>query len=95
MNEKMRKSAEFLSEKFDIPKELVGVKAKITILGNEEITVENHKGILSFSKEYLEIATHKDNISLYGDDFEICYISEGTMVIKGKLNKILVGEDDG
>lgn len=93
MNGKMRKSAEFLSEKFDIPKELVGVKAKITILGDEEITIENHKGIISFSKEYLEVATHKDNILLYGDNFEICYISEGTMVIKGKLNKILVGEE--
>ncbi|MBU5315809.1 sporulation protein YqfC [Clostridium bornimense] len=93
MNEKMRKSAEFLSEKLDIPMELVGVKAKITVLGDEEITVENHKGIISFSKEYLEIATYKENISLYGDNFEICYISEGTMVIRGKINKILVGED--
>ena len=83
MNEKMRKSAEFLSEKLDIPMELVGVKAKITVLGDEEITVENHKGIISFSKEYLEIATYKENISLYGDNFEICYISVGTMVIRG------------
>ncbi|WP_366936912.1 YabP/YqfC family sporulation protein [uncultured Clostridium sp.] len=45
------------------------------------------------SKEYLEIATYKETISLYGDNFEICYISEGTMVIRGKINKILVGED--
>ena len=46
MQNKIEKSREVIAEKLDIPKDIILNMPKITIIGQEEITIENHKGIV-------------------------------------------------
>ena len=46
MQEKFEKSRDVIAEKFDLPKDVVLNLPKITIIGNNEIIIENHKGII-------------------------------------------------
>ena len=69
MKEKIERTREILSEKFDLPKDVTMNLPKITIIGNSEITIENHKGIILFERSIIKINT-KDKIINIADNSE-------------------------
>lgn len=88
MGEKESKRKSILVDKLDLPKDVVLDVPKIVIIGKEEITIENHKGILTFEKNQLRINTRFGPIAIKGDNFEILYIAASTMTISGKFDAI-------
>lgn len=91
MKEKFLKTRKKIAEKLDIPKEVILNVPKITMVGDFEVTIENHKGIISFSKEYIEVKSKIGVISVEGLEFEIRYIGETTIIINGLINSIYFG----
>lgn len=88
MQGKMEKSREILVEKLDLPKDVMLNLPKITIIGNDEITIENHKGIILFDRNIIKINTKVKIIDIEGEDFEILYIGDSTITISGKFKSI-------
>ena len=88
MVEKINKGKEIIMNRMDIPKDFIYDLPKISILGKEEITIENHKGIISFEKNLVKISTINGNITIKGSDFEILYIATTTIVINGKCTSV-------
>lgn len=84
----MKDKIERISEKLDLPKDVILNLPKITIVGNEEITIENHKGIILFERNIIKINTKVKIINIEGDDFEILYIGDSTITISGKFKLI-------
>lgn len=89
MQEKLRKGKEIFADKLDLPKEVILNMPIITILGDEEITIENHKGIDSFDNNMIKINTKATPIVIKGNDFEILYIGENTITLSGKFDSIV------
>lgn len=88
MKEKIERTREILSEKFDLPKDIIMNLPKITIIGDSEITIENHKGIILFERSIIKINTKAKIINIEGENFEILYIGESTITISGKFKSI-------
>lgn len=88
MQEKIEKTREALAKKIDFPIDVVMNLPKITILGNNEITIENHSGIILFERETIKVKTKVGPITINGENFEILYIGEFTITISGKFNGI-------
>ena len=88
MKEKIERTKEILSEKFDLPKDVIMNLPKITIIGDSEITIENHKGIILFERSIIKINTKAKIINIEGENFEILYIGESTITISGKFKSI-------
>ena len=88
MKEKIEKSRELLAEKFELPKDVVLNLPKITIIGNNEITIENHKGIILFERNIIKINTKVKIVNIEGENFEILYIGDSTITINGKFKSI-------
>ncbi|WP_066894893.1 sporulation protein YqfC [Clostridium nigeriense] len=88
MKDKIEKSREIISEKLDLPKDVILNLPKITIIGNSEITIENHKGIILFERNVIKINTKVKVINIQGDNFEILYIGDSTITISGKFKLI-------
>lgn len=88
MKEKIERTREILSEKFDLPKDVIMNLPKITIIGDSEITIENHKGIILFERSIIKINTKAKIINIEGENFEILYIGESTITISGKFKSI-------
>ena len=76
-------------KKIEIPKGMVFDIPKIVIIGRNEITIENHKGIVSFEKEIVKIKTASMPIVIKGREFEILYISNSTITISGHFDMVL------
>ena len=88
MQGKMEKSREILVEKLELPKDVILNLPKITIIGDEEITIENHKGIILFERNIIKINTKVKVIDIEGENFEILYIGDSTITISGKFISI-------
>lgn len=88
MKDRIERGKEIISEKLDLPKDVVLDLPKITILGNSEITIENHKGIILFEKNIIKINTKIKVVNIEGDNFEILYIGDSTITISGKFKSI-------
>ena len=86
---KIDKSREIIAEKLDIPKDILMSLPKITIIGDEEITIENHKGIILFERNLIRINTKIRVINIQGENFEILYIGDSTITISGKFKSVV------
>ena len=88
MSNKIESVKKALSEKLDISKDIILEVPKITIIGKEEIIIENHKGIIVFEKNIIRVNTKIKVIKILGENFEITYIGESTLSIKGEFISI-------
>lgn len=89
VEEKLNKSREFIIEKFDLPKDVILDVPKILVIGKQEITIENHKGIIAFERNLIKVNSRFGPITINGDDFEILYIGSSTTTISGKFKSIV------
>lgn len=88
MQEKFEKSRDVIAEKFDLPKDVVLNLPKITIVGNNEITIENHKGIILFERDIIKVNTKVKIVNIEGENFEILYIGDSTITISGRFKSV-------
>lgn len=89
MRRTLNRSSKIIINKVNIPMENVLNKPKIIIKGDGEITIENHKGILSFEKEKVRINSKIGVITIEGINFEILYIGGYTLTISGRFKRVI------
>lgn len=89
MQSRIDKSRELIAGKLDIPKDIMMSLPKIIITGDEEITIENHKGIILFEKNLIKINTKIKVVNIQGENFEILYIGDSTITISGKFKSVV------
>lgn len=88
MENKINRGKEVLVEKLDLPKDVLLDVPKIIVIGRNEVTIENHKGIMVFEREKIKINTNMSPIEIKGSEFEILYIAASTITIKGYFDSI-------
>lgn len=88
MKNKLFRGKEFIAEKLDMSIDAMIDIPKIIITGKEEITIENHKGIVAFSEDEIKISSKKGIIKIQGNDFEIFYMGSNSLTINGEIRVI-------
>lgn len=88
MENKIKKVKENMTSKLELPRDIVFDLPKITIIGNNEITIENHKGIVLFEEKEIKINSGIGLISIYGNDFEILFMGGKTLTLRGAFRMI-------
>lgn len=89
MEDKLYKSKESIAEKMDLPRDIMLNLPKITIIGNNEIVIENHKGVILFENEQVKINSRVGLISIYGKGFEILFMGGNTVTLSGKFKSVI------
>lgn len=80
---------ESIANTMDLPRDVVLNLPKITITGDDEIIIENHKGISLFNENKIEIKSNIGPIIINGKKLEILYIGGSTITVGGKFQSIL------
>ncbi len=89
MEDKLAQTKERIAEKLNFPKNIMLNIPKITVTGDNEIEIENHRGIIFFGEEEVKINSNVGLISIKGCGFEILFIGGNTIIISGKFKSIL------
>lgn len=92
MENKFRNRKNEVIKKLNLPKEVMTGEPKITIIGKEEINIENHKGIIQFDENFISLNSTVGKLTIEGNGLEILYIEEETIVISGSFKSIYYGE---
>lgn len=79
---------EKLVKKLNVPRDVALGDMIITIIGTSEVTIENYKGIIEYTKESVIIQGKHSTLSLTGKDFLIEYFTNDDMKIEGHIECI-------
>ena len=72
----------------EVPKEINSYNTKITILGFDEILIENYKGILEYEEFYIKINTEIGEININGFNLSLKQITDDDILINGKIESL-------
>lgn len=88
---KKKKNSRFSSkidEFLEVPREISSIDPKITIIGFDEMLIENYKGILEYEEFYIKINTSIGNININGFNLNLEQVTEDDIAVKGKIESI-------
>lgn len=77
-----------MTEALELPKEIMLNLPLISLVGREEVTIENYKGILEYGAETVRIGTAAGILHLAGQGLCLKQLSAECMVVTGKLERI-------
>lgn len=84
-----------LMHTFDLPPEVILNLPVIMMVGGKSLILENHKGILEYSRERIRIRLVKGEITLTGRNLVIQSISDEEIQIRGEVTGVNLGEVTG
>ena len=88
MRKNRKRFAEKINKLLEIPKEISGVESKITILGFDEMLIENYKGISEYEEHYMKINTAMGIINITGIGMELEQITDEDAFVRGQIETI-------
>jgi sporulation protein YqfC len=84
-----KQSAKKVKEKFnqilELPKELLLDLPRITLLGSEQVLVENYKGITEYEQNLIRL---NNCINIYGKKLNVEEITVDDILITGRITSI-------
>lgn len=78
-----------VSEKLGITPEIVSDIPKLTMLGNNELLIENHKGIIEYSQEKIRISIDTGILHIDGAALFIDVVDHDRVFISGRIHNIM------
>ena len=72
----------------EIPKEIYSNEVKITIVGFEEVVIENYQAILEYEEYFVRIKTVTGIINFNGYGFNLENLSNDDIKVTGKIEGI-------
>lgn len=70
---------------FELPCDTVTGVPKITITGSQRVLIENHKGVLKYERELIEVSGSKMVMRIHGDGMELLSMTISDLQISGKI----------
>lgn len=61
-------------------------------MGDEEVSIENHEGIVGFEKDKVEVKIKTGKIIINGINLEILFMGGETLTIGGKFKSVVYEE---
>lgn len=77
-----------MADFLEIPRDLVLDLPILTMIGREELYLENHRGIIEFSSQRIRINLSRGFLELQGDRLEIKALMPDEMKITGEIRNI-------
>jgi sporulation protein YqfC len=76
----------------EMPREVVMDLPKVTMVGNLQVVLENHRGIIEYSPERLRISVNQGEIIITGEGLVLRNILPDQIVVEGKVFAVSYAE---
>ena len=78
-----------LAERLELPGEALGA-CRITVTGGNRAVIENHKGLLEYTPETVEVSGGKQRLRISGAELVLRAMSRDMLIITGKIFEVEV-----
>ena len=82
-----------LGKALEIPQEVLLGVPKLTIVGNMQLWIENHTGLVEYNPEKVRVTSSLGVICVTGKDFVLVELLPTELKVEGKLQQIDFGEE--
>lgn len=76
------------AEVFDLPGDLVAGLPRVELMGNREVRMENHRGILAYGTEEIHVSGGKLILKVRGEGLELRSMNAGELLITGIIHGV-------
>lgn len=76
------------AEVFDLPADALAGLPKLELVGDGELRVENHKGILAYGREEIHVSGGVFLIKIAGHELELRAMTGIELLITGRISQI-------
>lgn len=83
--EKKRKMRSLFTDILELPEEISLDLPKIVLLGNQRLSVENHKGIISYGKNEVKLRVNDGYLVALGNNFVLKGINQTDLFLQGEI----------
>lgn len=77
-----------LTEMLEVPKDVALGEAIITLTGKREAIIENYKGIVEYTNDFIRVLTKNGVIEFKGSQFVITYLTNEEIKIVGAITEL-------
>ena len=84
----MRRFSEFLADSMGVPKDTVMDLPRVSICGDKEIFVENHKGLCEYTDTDIRFKMRDGLVHITGSGLRIIIMKYNSMVINGAFIRV-------
>ncbi len=88
MRQFKRKFRKLTAELLDMPHDVVYDLPRLTMIGDRQLYIENHRGVLHFSSEKLRLALSKGELEVSGRELVIRTIWTEEVFIEGVIANV-------
>jgi sporulation protein YqfC len=74
---------------FDLPKDVLLDLSRIIVIGNMQICIENHRGIVEYSPQKIVIGCGNGQISVHGEDLSLRSILPEEIELIGHIKSVV------
>ena len=74
-----------IDKMLDLPKEIYSNTPKISILGFNEMVIENYKGILEYEEFFVRISTYIGIVNINGYNLKLENMTDDDIKVTGKI----------
>ena len=87
----------FTSDMLDLPKDVIFNLPRMTIIGNLQMYIENHRGVLYFSDSELQLKLNAGMLKIHGKELVIRAIFPEEVFIEGIVEEVkyIAEKNDG
>jgi sporulation protein YqfC len=88
MQQRKKGQLQKLAGILDIPEDIVLDLPRITMLGNQQILIENHKGIIEYTTTFVRIKINKGHLLINGRDLALGNLQMEQILVEGTVEEV-------
>ena len=88
MHRKQKSFFNSLAQRLDIPQDIILDLPRLTMLGNKQLLVENHKGIIEYTASFVRIKLSQGVILVHGDNLLLGNLQAEQILVEGSIREI-------
>lgn len=77
-----------ISDFFELPREVIMDLPRLTLAGNMQIYLENHRGVIAYDERRVRIGVKNGEIVIRGGNLQIKNLMAEELMIKGRIEGV-------
>ena len=77
-----------LAQIFDLPQEVLLNLPSISLIGNLNLVIENHRGIIKYTPQLIKVRVYHGKIVILGEELMIESLEEDIVVVEGRITDL-------
>ena len=77
-----------LVKAFEIPEDVMGDLSRLTMLGNKQLLIENHRGIIEYTPTYIRLNLVDGILVIKGTHLVLGNLQLEQILVEGKVGEI-------